>query len=39
MAFAREIILFLIQWLKFRVPKTEEKDSYIRNIDKNLGWS
>ena len=36
MAYAREIILLLIQWLKFRVPNTGEKDSYYGEIGNTL---
>ena len=36
MAFAREIILMIIQWLSFRIPKTVEKDSYYGEIGGTL---
>ena len=36
MAFAREIILMIIKWLSFRIPKTGEKDSYYGEIGGTL---
>lgn len=36
MAYAREIILMILQWIRFRIPKTEEKDSYYTEIGDTL---
>ena len=37
MAFSKEIIKKVLQYLRFRVPQTEEKNSYYTEIG-NSGW-